>query len=543
MTYEEVKLIRRRLPRTWPRFFGLYGKLLPVQVQTIPLVLDKENVVVQSPTASGKTEAVIAPILEKVIEESYEPPSVLYISPTRALVYDLYERLHIPVRELGLEIAIRTGEKRQFDSSDPQDILLTTPESFDSLICRNERNLKNVRFVVLDELHLIDGGYRGDQVRMCLVRLEQLIHEKIQYCALSATLDSPIEVASKYFTPVTSVRVSGAREIHYEMMGVDSVESFRNLLEHLRRSNHKKALIFCNSRKEVEELTHILKRMLVWPPETIFAHHGSLGGHERIKAENALRKYSAIVCVTTMTLEVGIDIGDIDVIVLYRPPPSVSSLLQRIGRGNRRQNITRAIGLFTDIEEKIEFDWLFQMASEGLLESCEQGPCYSVAVQQIFSMLYQNINRGVEKSQFSSVLKKLPMSDLQVELLLQHLSDLGYIDTRKGIFLPTMKLGDLGDLGYIHSNIPSNIEFTVVDDNSGKAVGEISSHEPISKKFLLSGKRWQIVSISGNKIKVTPSAGKARAPSFPLASKHGRYFGLLPDELKKECCKEVEFQI
>ncbi len=202
--------------------------------------------------------------------------------------------------------------------------------------------------------------------------------------------------------------------------------------------------------------------------------------------------------------------------------------------------MTKSIGLSTMEGESEEFDSLYRKAAEGDLERNNHGPCLSVAVQQIFSMLYQHMYRGVKKEQIFNVLKELSLNEAQIDLLLQHLSDLEYLNSNKDLITPTMKMLDLGERGQIHSNIPTSIEYSVVNDDSGQAIGEISSHEPLSQRFLLSGERWNVVSITGNKVSVTSSKTTGVAPSFPMASKHGKYYSMLPGELKKICCKEVE---
>jgi ATP-dependent Lhr-like helicase len=217
MSYQEVLNIKKSLKHSWRYFFRKFGRLLPVQVKAIPLILSTYNVVIMSPTASGKTEAVMAPIAEKIYVESPEPPSTLYICPTRALVYDLYERLDPVLTDMGISIAVRTGERRQFSEKDPQEVVLTTPESLDSMLCRNTDILGKIRYMVLDELHLLHGNYRGDQLKLDLRRFEKL-SSNIQYCALSATFNDPEYVAEQYFADSKLVMSSGSRDIHYHLL-------------------------------------------------------------------------------------------------------------------------------------------------------------------------------------------------------------------------------------------------------------------------------------------------------------------------------------
>lgn len=543
MTYDQITSLRSQLKRTWKYFFRPFGgRLYPVQIEAIPHILSGSNVIIQSPTASGKTEAVMAPVLERLLKSQFDAPAVFYTCPTRALVYDIYERMVHHVEDLGLSIAIRTGEIKQFKPSNPQDIILSTPESLDSMLCRNLKSISNIQYVILDELHLLHGTYRGDQLRMDILRLEEATEKKPQYCALSATFERPEKIASQYFNPYKVIKIKGTRAIDYNLKDYSKrKQSLSDLLQQFRQSKIYKALFFCNSRRETEELAQILKEIGIWPTENIYVHHGSLGKNERLSTEYALKTRRVGLCTATMTLEVGIDIGDIDMIVLVLPPPGVSSLLQRIGRGNRRENITRAIGLYKTEEDYIEFTNLFEQAIKGELDEVEHGPCFSVAVQQIFSLLYQNRNHGIYVEQLTRFLMKLPMKENHIRLLLQRLEEKEYIAAFQGKILATTKTIDLGDCGFIHANIPGVSAFQVVNDATGKIVGDISSFDQFNKEFVLSGKRWYIESIEGSRIKVSSTKSrKGRPPLFAPAQTHGRYFGLLPPQLKVDCCKEID---
>jgi len=438
-------------------------------------------------------------------------------------------------------MAIRTGEIRQFKPEKPQDILITTPESLDSMLCRNQDSLRNIEYIVLDELHLLHGTYRGDQLRMDLKRLEKLLINLPQYSALSATFKNPQVIASQYFNPFKVVKIKGQRELEYDLVKLSNIEyTFSNLLSSFKNKGIKKVLFFCNSRAKTELIAQLLKKTSVWPHESIFVHHGSLGKYERLATEKAFKMRRNAICVSTMTLEVGIDIGDIDMISLVEPPPSVSSLLQRIGRGNRRQNITRAIGLYQKEKEEAEFQNLFNLAIKGELEDIDRGPCLSVAVQQIFSILYQFRSEGVLEEYLKELLLELPLKESQLISLLNHLRDKKYLELFGDRYYPSVKVVDLGERGFIHSNIPGISSYQVINETTGKSIGEIGTFDQINKEFVLSGQRWQIVTIERDKIKVTETKSyHGRPPIFPPAKIHGRYYPLLPPLLKSKCCKKL----
>ena len=205
--------LKKKLRRTWTTFFGRYGKLLPIQLKTIPVLLERKNAIVVSPTASGKTEAIVAPLIEKLLRENWENMSILYISPTRALVNDMYYRLKEQLDELDISLSLKTGDKPYFNPRNLPNFLITTPESLDSLICRYPSSFKNIKAVVLDEIHLLDNTYRGDQLRMLLKRLEYIAETDFNMYALSATIADPEDVGSRYLKNFEIIISHSKREI------------------------------------------------------------------------------------------------------------------------------------------------------------------------------------------------------------------------------------------------------------------------------------------------------------------------------------------
>ena len=187
--------LKERLPRTWPAFFERHGNFTAIQLATIPPLLEGHNVIVCAPTASGKTEAAMAPLVElhcrhaasgrcwtgaqprpSSARRAHDSTglSILYLTPTRALVNDLSARLAHPLQLLRLSIGMRTRDLSTFDPAHPPNVLLTTPESADSLLAGHARIFANLRAIVLDELHLLDRTPRGDQVRVILSRLRRI---------------------------------------------------------------------------------------------------------------------------------------------------------------------------------------------------------------------------------------------------------------------------------------------------------------------------------------------------------------------------------
>ena len=238
MISDQIEL-KKKLKRTWTTFFSRYGKLLPIQFKTIPVVLEGKNAIIVSSTASGKTEAVVAPLIERSLEENWEGLSILYISPTRALVNDMYHRLKEQLDELSISLSLKTGDKPYFNPDNSPNFLITTPESLDSLVCRYPLSFKNVKAVVLDEIHLLDNTYRGDQLRILLKRLKHITENDFNIYALSATIADPEDVGGRYLKDFEIVVGAGKREIEFTL-----VRSLKEVFNHVREEKLKKVVNF-----------------------------------------------------------------------------------------------------------------------------------------------------------------------------------------------------------------------------------------------------------------------------------------------------------
>ncbi len=489
----DAQEIKRRLPYTWVPFFSRFGALTEVQVRTVPVILAGKNVVVISPAASGKTEAVVAPLLENIIArwKSGSPTEgiqLLYISPTRALVNDLFRRLEQPVQYTGLTVSRKTGDRPTLDFKRLPSVLLTTPESFDSLLTRHPKIFKTLRVVVLDELHLIDNTPRGDQVRILLERLRR-IQSSLQYAALSATIDD-VNIGTRYFKDAEVCVSELHREIECRMVEKD--EFVHSLFSIARERKFKKILVFFNARSLAELFSRDLNR----PPfqDAVLVHHASLQKQRREEVERQMNTAERAILCATSTLELGIDIGDVDCTVLYRPPFNISSFLQRIGRGNRRMNTAYALCVYTDEWERIVFETFYDCARRGMLYDNRYQPSLSVLPQQIYSYLYQRRRIGSTVKNLDNILVPAYTAD-QVKTVFRELRRDGKIaETRPGIYFLSAKLEDKIRWGKIHSNIAeiSFGEYDVINAGNGMQVGRIFY---LKHRFVLGGHCWETVRI------------------------------------------------
>lgn len=492
--------IKKALKRTWLPFFGHFGRFTSIQELTIPRILEHHNVIVISPAATGKTEAVIAPVLENLLSKgsftnAVNKLRILYISPTRALVNDLYRRLLDPVSYLNITMRVKTGDRPQVTSKKVPNVLLTTPESFDSLLTRRPELFLNLEAVILDEIHLLDNTPRGDQLRVLLNRLRR-INDQLQYCALSATIDD-LNIGLRYFPEPKVCFLKAPREIEYLLLPAGNF--IENFAEIARDRNLKKILVFFNARSLAELFSQKLDR----PPfqDLVFVHHASLPKPRREEVERMMNKNERAILCATSTLELGIDIGSVDCIILYRPPFNVSSLLQRVGRGNRRARGLFAVGVYTDDWERLLFETYFECARQGQLYEKRYTPTLSVIPQQIYSYLYQRRRIGTTVKSLCRIFVPVHSED-RVKAVFKKLYEEHKIEeTRPGIYFDSARLEKKIDWGKIHSNITETSfgEYDVFNVTSGTLVGRIFH---LREKFVLGGKCWQIANITEKEKKV-----------------------------------------
>ncbi len=523
---ERKFLVKRALRHTWVTFFSRFTRPSPVQEKVIPLVLAGKDVAVLSSTASGKTESVVAPLAEKYLQERWEGLSVLYISPTRALVNDMYFRLREQLTELGISISIKTGDKPYFKPDKPSNFLVTTTESLDSLICRHPYVFKTLKAIVIDEIHFLDGNYRGDQMRILLKRLSEVTEEKFNIYILSATVSSPEVLAKRYIPSPEIISVLGKREIEYTL-----VPSYREIFEFMKKEGLRKLLVFCNARRDVEEDSTTWSSLI--GHNRVVVHHGSLSKKERESAETFMKETQIGVCISTMTLEIGIDIGDIDAVVLGDVPYTVSSLLQRIGRGNRKSNKIRVFAIFKDKQEREILKHMLDMAIRGEIETKKYTPDFSVIVQQIFSSLYQ-CPEGRSYEYFLRIFKDF-CEERILRMILDYLIEKGWIIYKRERWYGTSQLFDWAKRGRgrIHSNIPDEKTLKVIDISTKKVIGEISLDEIKGNSFVLSGRAWKIIEIKKDIIYVKLMKIYALPPYFKFKLNMGYFTRFLPPDIHK----------
>jgi len=327
-----------------------WNSLRPTQLQAIEPIQTGVNCLLLAPTAGGKTEAAIIPVLSRMLTEAWPGVSVIYICPIKALLNNLEQRLSFYAGLVGRRVSVWHGDVSQSQKRralfDSPDILLTTPESLEGMLIstRIDRRLwfGNLRAVIVDELHAFAADDRGWHMRAILHRIQHYVLAPIQRLGLSATVSNPEQLLN-WFAPTGINQVIGTAAVSTDAeVTIDYVGSLANagrVISRLHRGS--KRLVFCDSRSSAEQLTSLLRGENV----RTFLSHASLSHAERKVAETAFAEEKDCVIVATSTLELGIDVGDLEHVIQIDAPATVSSFLQRMGRTGRRAG-TKRICLF-----------------------------------------------------------------------------------------------------------------------------------------------------------------------------------------------------
>jgi ATP-dependent helicase Lhr and Lhr-like helicase len=448
--------LKKRLGRTWGAFFERHGNFTPVQIAAIPTLLDGHNAVICAPTASGKTEAAIVPLIECHCQPHSAELTILYITPTRALVNDLLGRLQIPLDTLRIALASKTRDLNTFDPRRPARILITTPESVDSLLAAHAPVFANLRAVIIDELHLFDGTPRGDQLRVIIRRLHQIRayaavqgaapDDSLQIVALSATLADPPRTAARYFDNAQVIQGNTRRTLDMELLPLaeESAAELLAFLRDFRSRGWRKALVFCNSRAEVEGYAAALQGQSPFG-DAVYTHYSNIAPQRRIEIEQQFALSDVALCFATSTLELGIDIGSIDVVILIGPSGDVNSFGQQIGRGNRRSAVLRVACFYRTPLERLMFEALQAAWTAGIATDAPGEFRPSVVVQQIFSLIKQSPTGSVRLKMLMNLLDRL-VTAADVRAIVGHLQRLDYLkEGRPGEWRPGERLSQLYD--------------------------------------------------------------------------------------------------
>lgn len=511
-------------PRIATAFYGAFTELRPVQAAAIEPLISGRNVVLSSGTGSGKTEAVTAPLMSRFWMEALRDSQtvMLYIAPTKALINDIAKRLESVLRPLSLRAGIRHGDRNDLDLAAKPHVLITTPESLNVMLRRKEPVLTQIRCVVIDEIHLLFNTQRGLQLTVLLWRLRRLSAAPIQWAALSATIGNLSAVRDFFFGTAEEadfLQFPATRTIDAQVRILQAPDELRKLFVKLMKAPRRKLLVFANSRKACELISSDLQRA----PELaslVFTHYSSLSTELREQTERQFSQLPCAICVATSTLEIGIDIGDIDAVVLIGQPPGIASFLQRIGRGNRRSNKTNVIcicesGVGTP-REALLFANLLRIGREGRMPIAAAQRLWGAIAQQCLSLIQQEEGAFTPIADLTAEVAALPHIDrAAVESILAELASGGLLQKHefKNRYGATDGFWEMEENKMLFGNFPLSSQ--TIDLRSGRQIlGTVPRHNLMrltpGTRVRFAGRVWSVRRIDSAYVEVEPSPGKGK---------------------------------
>src|SRR3990170_2293010 len=520
------------------------GFLTPTEPQAkiIPKILEGKNVLLFSPTASGKTEAAMLPVLHMLLTTPERPPGikVLYITPLRALNRDLMERLEFWCNNLDIKLAVRHGDtetkERSRQSRSPPDIMITTPETLQAIIPGwvMRQHLQQVRWVIVDEVHEMADSKRGSQMALALERLRWITGKEFQLIGLSATIGSPEKVGQFLVgtgRSVEIVKVPVARQMKLKILfpqpTSEDMELASTLFTHpevatrlriIRQfiEKQKSVLLFTNTRAISEVLA---SRFKIWDINfPVSIHHGSLAKPSRIAAEKGLKEGVLKGLIATSSLELGIDVGRIDMVIQYMSPRQVTRLIQRVGRsGHRIGRIANGIIITMDSDDTLEALVIARRALKEELEPVEIPPKpYDVLTHQIAGLLLKTrrleFNDILELARNAYPYESLTLDDVEKILKYMHgrFPRLAWVSFEDKVVLKPSRTKALFEYYFDNlSMIPEEKQFLVVDESSDTSIGVLdeafmAEYGKAGTKFVIRGSPWQIIHTTEDKVYVRP---------------------------------------
>jgi len=500
-----------------------FTTLSEAQEQAIPLLLQGKNLVLVAPTGTGKTESAMLPVFDRLCATPGPGFKAIYITPLRSLNRDILARMEWWCRELGLSAGVRHGDtpqnERRKQALNPPDLLITTPESLQALFMgkRLREHLKNVRYVVVDEIHELADSKRGAQLAVALERLAAYTRG-FQRIGLSATVGNPDEIGrflcgARAFSLV-EVPVASHLEIGVRFAGEDFAAQTRAVGECLDAPGS--TLVFVNTRVTAEALGHEL-----YPRGDVEVHHGSLSRDVRVEAEERFRNGEIRTLIATSSMELGIDIGHIEHVIQFGSPRQVSRLVQRVGRaGHQLDAVSRGTVLAMGFDDLLES---LVIARRAKANECERivppAGAADVLANQVAAIAVEygeiEVSRVREIVERSGVFAGCgSLLDAVCRQMAEH--RLIRLDGTRIVRTGRARRYLIENLSMIHDERKMEI-FDIV---SRRTVGTLDESFVLGwmhtgAVFITKGQLWQVLEIEGGRITVEPAArARGEVPSW-----------------------------
>jgi ATP-dependent helicase Lhr and Lhr-like helicase len=538
-----------RLQHAIAHRLGIHA-LRPVQELAGEAILDGKNAVVLAPTAGGKTEASIFPVLAQFLESPPDGVGAIYVAPIKALLNNQEVRLGTYTQMVGLDRFVWHGDAGQAQKQrfcrEPCELLMTTPESLEVMLMSPRvpapRLFSDLRAVIVDEVHAFAGADRGAHLMSVIERVTALSTHDVQRIGLSATIGNPAHIAGwlsgtsrRESIVIDPPRAKAQRQIKI-MLRADVGEFAR---EAVRESLGKKSLFFCQSRALTEAVADGMRGDSI----EVFVHHGSVSTEERRAAEEKFAAGTNACIVATSTLELGIDVGGLDLTFQANAPSTVSSFLQRMGRTGRREGtVANMTFLCEDTASVVQSIALVLLASRGWVESVrEERRCWPVLVHQLLALTYAH--GGISAERCWQLLKPVPdfrgIRDDEYHALVEHMKSDDYLFESGGL----LSMGQKAERVFGRKNflelyaVFSSPVLYSVHTEADRELGSLEQNfvdrlvEEMSA-FLLGGRAWVVVSLDHQeRIVRVREAPRGKKPSWG---------GFVPQFLGFEVCQEMK---
>ncbi|MDC0056271.1 DEAD/DEAH box helicase [Deltaproteobacteria bacterium] len=547
--------------RNW--FKDTFPDFTEPQKLAIPAIIEKSHLLLCSPTGSGKTLTAFLTIIDQLVrkalnKELEEKVYCLYISPIKALANDIQKNLIKPLKEIKakylpshaqeIRVGLRTGDtpqsERQKMLRKPPHILITTPESMAIAISskRFQPIVDSCEWLIIDEMHSLVPTKRGTHLALTVSHLDTILKTPVQRIGISATME-PLEMVAEYLVSsgetdgeeslINIAKVSGARELDLDILISskrfsdlpikdildNNVELVKDLIE-----AHNTTIVFANTRKMTEELVQRLK--VLGMGDLVAGHHGSMDKQIRLGVENQLKKGELRAVVTSSSLEMGIDIGSVDLVVQIGSPGSIATALQRIGRaGHQVGGIPRARLLPQSVDDLLEMAALQAAIQIGDMDKLNfPQNCLDVLAQFAIGQVIiedRDIDEIYEIVRRTWSYRTLPYDDFIEVLDMLEEERRVWIDWEENLY---------GKRGYSRMIYYTNVGTIAPDNNflvfnqDGSILGQLSSsfvaNLRSSDVILLGGSTYRVNSIQGSRVNVNPVTG--HRPTVPSWSGEAR---------------------
>jgi ATP-dependent Lhr-like helicase len=553
-------------------FSTRFGTPTEPQILGWPEIRSGNDVLISAPTGSGKTLAAFLICLDQLVRaarsgELSNETEVVYVSPLKALSNDVHKNLEVPLAEISelaarqgipfapIRTAVRTGDtpvsERQKMGKQRPHILVTTPESLYILLTaeKSRQMLRTTRTVIVDEIHAVADDKRGSHLALSLARLDALAETRPQRIGLSATV-KPIDQVAEFLSPRARIIDIGHRremelavEVPRDQLGpVASNEMWAEIYDRLAELilTHRTTLVFVNTRRLSERVTHALAERL--GENMVLPHHGSLSRALRLNAEARLKSGELRAVVATASLELGIDIGSVDLVCQVGSPRSIAVALQRVGRSGHWVGAKPQGHFFTTTrDELIECAALVRSIRSGQLDRLEipTAPLDILAQQIVAETAARDWQ---EDDLFALVRGTYPYRSLDrkhfdaiIEMLSEGISTQrgrsgaylhrdqvnGRVRGRRGARLAAITSGGA---------IPDTANYSVVAEPDGKVVGTVDEDFAVESLagdvFLLGTSSWRIKRVEPGRVRVEDARGAPPSVPFWNGEAPGRTFEL-----------------